>query len=103
MIGDAPGNRSRPIEWMQAMYARQRPAIVADRAAQERVVLESGLDWTIVKPPRLADGPATGPVRADAALRVGLMSRIRRADLAEFLLDEVDRPRFVRARVFVAG
>jgi putative NADH-flavin reductase len=31
------------------------------------------------------------------------MSRIRRADLAEAILDEIERPRFVGQAVFVVG
>ncbi len=56
-----------------------------------------------MKPPRLTDGPAAGRVRAPAGVRVGLLSRISRADLAAFMLDEIERGTFVRQRVFVRG
>ncbi|WP_035699811.1 NAD(P)-dependent oxidoreductase, partial [Glycomyces tenuis] len=35
----------------------------ADLAAMEDVVRDSGLDWTIVRPPRLTDKPAAGRYR----------------------------------------
>src|SRR3981189_3419592 len=36
------------------------PGIVADSAAMEDVFQQSGLDWTIVRPPPLTDRPYTG-------------------------------------------
>jgi uncharacterized protein YbjT (DUF2867 family) len=41
--------------------------VFADMRAMEEIVRASGLDWTIVLPPRLTDGPRTGRV----ASRVG--------------------------------
>lgn len=86
-----------------AVYQRRQPEDARDRREQERLVRESRLDWTIVKPPRLTDGVAGGHVRAGAAVRVGLLSKISRADLATFLMDEAERPKFVQQAVFVAG
>ena len=103
MIGGAQGNRSWPMEWMARSFARHAPGLARDREEQERIVAASGLDWTIVKPPRLTDGPATGRVRAGTDVRVGLLSRISRADLAGFMLDEIAQHTFVRQRVFVRG
>jgi hypothetical protein len=70
-------------------------------AEQERVVEASGLEWTLVKPPRPTDDGATGSIQAGPALPIGLMSRISRRALAEFILDEVASPHLPRARVFV--
>jgi putative NADH-flavin reductase len=61
----------------------------ADFARMERLLGESGLDWTIVRPPRLTDGPATGLVRSESGredFAHGPYS-ISRADLAVVLLD----------------
>ncbi len=104
MIGSGQGlRRSRPMEWMARSFERRHPAIAHDRAAQERIVLESGLRWTIVKPPRLTGGRARGRVRAAPDLPVGLLSSIRRADLAAFLLHETETCAFLRRRVVVKG
>jgi uncharacterized protein YbjT (DUF2867 family) len=55
-------------------------------AVMEEAVKHSGMDWTIVRPPRLIDGPLTGIYRraVDANLRRGY--RISRADLADAIL-----------------
>lgn len=88
---------------MTSMYQRQQPEGARDRLEQERLVRESGLDWTIIKPPRLMDGAASGRVRAGSDVRVGLLSRISRTDLSTFLLDEIEQPKFVGQAVFVVG
>jgi putative NADH-flavin reductase len=61
----------------------------ADFARMERTVAASGLDWTIVRPPRLTDGPATGRVRSEAGREDFVRGpySISRADLASMLLD----------------
>src|SRR5437016_5090413 len=61
----------------------------ADFGRMERLVRESGLDWTIVRPPRLSNGPTTGRVRSEAG-RKDLAHgpyHISRGDLAATLLD----------------
>jgi putative NADH-flavin reductase len=96
-------NWSWPVRWMSRSFRRSRPQVAADFLEMEKVVRESGLDWTIVKPPLLTSGPREGRTRVGPELRIGLMSRIRRADLAEAILDEIERPRHVGQAVFVVG
>ena len=100
IIGPAP-NRSRPMEWMARTFASWHPQAILDREEQERLVESSGLDWTIVKPPRLTDSLPKGLVQASASLRIGLLSKISRSDLAAFILDEIQTGRFVRQRIYV--
>ena len=101
MIGDLPANVSPPMRLMAELFRRQLPAVAEDRAAQEAALMASDVDWTLVKPPRLTDGPATGRPRAGPALSVGLLSRISRRDLARFLVGELADPHFLRQRVYV--
>jgi hypothetical protein len=52
----------------------------------ERIVMASGLDWTIARPPRLTNGPLTGRYRVENGHlpdRSALTS-ITRADVADF-------------------
>jgi putative NADH-flavin reductase len=73
----------------------------ADMLAMEDVVTASGLDWTVVRPPMLLNGPRTGKVvsRLDGNVRT---FTIRRADVAAFLLDAVADPTLIRAKVSIA-
>jgi putative NADH-flavin reductase len=60
--------------------------VCADMRRGEEVVRASGLDWTIMRPPRLTDKPATGRYRTalDRNLPRGLT--VSRADLAACML-----------------
>jgi putative NADH-flavin reductase len=64
----------------------------ADLAMMEDVLRDSGLDWTVVRPPRLTDGPVTGAYRTAYGqnLRRGLL--ISRADVAHFMLRALRQP-----------
>ena len=65
-------------------------ATFADKAAGERILTASLLDWTLAYPVLLTNKPATGPARAvDLAQldRLPGLPRISRADVAAFLLD----------------
>ena len=101
MIGHLPGNVSWPLRLMAALFRRQRPAVARDRALQEALVRATSITWTLVKPPRLTDGPPTGRHAAGPALGVSLLDRIAREDLARFLLTETAAPRFERHAVYV--
>lgn len=46
----------------------------------------SGLDWTLVRPPRLRDGKGPGSVVVGADASVGMMASVARADLARVLV-----------------
>ena len=74
-----------------------------DREAQERVVRNSKLDWTLVKPTRFADGGGSENVRAATNLDVGLRSRVSRDSVATFLLSEINAPRFSGQTAYVTG
>ena len=70
---------------------------IADHEAKEAIVQGSGLDWTIVRPPKLTSGKLTGRYRAGTRIStwtpVPLLSR---ADVAHFILNELAEPAFVR-------
>jgi putative NADH-flavin reductase len=61
---------------------------------KEALVRTSGLDWTLVRPGGLTDGPRTGAYQfgVDPTIRAGQVSR---ADVADFVLREVERNEFI--------
>ncbi len=78
--------------------------VARDSAEMERVVAASGLDWTVARPPRLTDGKLTGAYGvADGRMPDGARLTISRADVAHFLLDEVERPAHVQRIVGLAS
>ena len=89
--------------WKYVMFgALLRPAY-ADHVRQERVVEESDLDWTIVRPSAFADrSPA--PVRHGfGGSESGLRLKIARADVAAFLLAQVEDETYLRRAVSVSS
>jgi putative NADH-flavin reductase len=62
----------------------------ADHERQEAIVKGSSLDWTIVRPPHLKDGPRTGTYRHGfAATDTQIEGEISRADVADFMLKQL--------------
>jgi len=63
---------------------------VADHEAQEQIIRDSGVDWTIVRPPFLKDGPQTGDyAHGFDNDEVGLTLDVSRADVADFMLHQI--------------
>lgn len=69
---------------------------VADSAAMEHVICASKTDWTIVRPPRLLEGGIPRGYRVDRLPFQGSSWAMQRADVAAFLLDEVEKAGHVR-------
>jgi uncharacterized protein YbjT (DUF2867 family) len=61
-----------------------------DKDLQERIVRRSKLDWVIVRPVILTDGPKTNAYRALVNPRRWTWGFISRADVADFLVKQID-------------
>jgi putative NADH-flavin reductase len=60
--------------------------VLADGKAYAAIIQASRLDYTLVRPPRLTDGPLTERVRHAASLKLSSLSSISRADVAAFMV-----------------
>jgi putative NADH-flavin reductase len=61
-----------------------------DKSRQEKLIKDSSLDWTIVRPGVLTNGPKTGRYKVlckSSEWRNGIISR---ANVADFVLREID-------------
>ncbi|MFO0677018.1 MAG: NAD(P)H-binding protein [Polyangiaceae bacterium] len=65
-------------------------AQIEDRRTQERLVVESGLAWTLVRPTRLTDGPPRGRWREGEDERVGAFASIARRDVASAIVSALE-------------
>jgi uncharacterized protein YbjT (DUF2867 family) len=74
-----------------------------DGRAYARILESSHLDYTLVRPPRLTDGPLTGQVRHAACLPLGLGSSISRADVAAFMIKVASEELYIRASPMIAS
>lgn len=66
-------------------------------------IRESGLDWTVLRLPRLNDGPKSGRVRAGYLGRGEVGSSVSRADVADFMLKQTKDWRYVGQAPAVSG
>ena len=67
-----------------------------DKETMELMIVDSGLDWTVVRPPKLNDSTGIAHYTTGVDLPIRLWSSIGRADLAGFLIREAEDPQFVR-------
>jgi len=92
------------LDWLFFKYVL-RPLIfrniVAEHRRVEEIVRGSTLAWTIVRPPKLTNGPATG-YAASLEPQPKLFSAAR-ADVATFIADELQHNAYVRQAVFIAS
>lgn len=77
--------------------------LYADKARAERTLRQSALDWTLVYPTALTNGPRTGRYRVGERLALRGLPRISRADLAAFLLAQIDDRSYIRKGVLISG
>ena len=76
--------------------------IYADKITGERHILSSDLDWTLVQPAQLTDGPLTRTYRAGERLALRGMPKVSRADTAHFIIRQLDDAAYVRTTVLIA-
>lgn len=96
---DQPGWVDRIIRRLLLLMARN---VYEDMKQTVEAVRSSDLDWTVVRVPRLMDSPASGE------LRVGYLgdevgTSLSRVDLASFLVEIVDPPRYLREMPVVSS
>jgi uncharacterized protein YbjT (DUF2867 family) len=77
--------------------------VFADLAQMEDVLAGSGLDWTVVRPPRLTGKPLTGSYRTAYGqnLRGGLS--VPRADVAHYMLRVLGQPDTIKQVIGIAS
>jgi len=87
---------------MTPLIQRVLRAHYADLAHMEDVLRASDLDWTVVRPPRLTDGPLRRVYRTapERNLRRGLT--VSRADVAHYMLRTLADPATARQAMGVA-
>ena len=75
---------AKPILWLilKNMYT--------DLVRMETMVKASGLDWTILRPPSLTNGPRTGHYQVAVSQHLSRCFSISRADVADYMVNHLD-------------
>ena len=96
-VGESWGQISWPARIVFKTMLRN---IYSDHTAQEAVVRESLLDWTIVRAAILKDEPASGNYTPGNTAKV---AHISRADLADFLVRQVSDAAYSKQAISVTS
>jgi putative NADH-flavin reductase len=92
------------VRWLvrRVLYEGVLKWPVASQRAQWLTLSASGLDWTMVMPPMLTNGPARHRVRVDGEALPQRGMRISRADVADFMMQQIGSDRWVGKGVYIA-
>jgi putative NADH-flavin reductase len=74
---------------------------VASQISQWNNISHSNLDWTMVMPPMLTNGPGHGSYRVDGDALPRNGSRISREDVADFMMQQIDSPQWIKKGVYI--
>jgi len=96
---DRPGIADRVIKLLLRAFAGQ---VLEDAIVHVRVLEDSGVEWTVVRAPRLTDHPGRGEFRV-GWVGVNASTKISRDDLAAFVISQIDDPTYVRQMPFVSA
>jgi putative NADH-flavin reductase len=74
----------------------------ADLVLMEDILRDSGLDWTVVRPPKLTDKPLTGSYRTAYGQNLRGGWSIPRADVAHLMLSVLEQPATIKQVIGIA-
>ena len=98
--GNSRGHGGFIYDWLVFPLLLKR--VYDDKDVQEQIIRQSELDWTIVRPGLLTNGPETDRYRVLLDPAQWTAGSISRADVADFLVKEVTDRRFIgRAPVII--
>lgn len=97
-----PGERKALVDRVAAaaMKVVARP-IVEDKEAEIAALQGSAIEWVLVRPPRLTEGPVSGRYRVGLDVALGPRAVISRADVAHFLLSQLEDATWVGKAPFI--
>jgi putative NADH-flavin reductase len=75
--------------------------IYDDKDRQEALIKDSALQWTIVRPAPFRQRPARGPLQAVVDVRGVTLRSITPAEVAVFVVDEIENSRYVKQAPFI--
>jgi len=96
--GDGFIMRHAGVRIAKALFGK----VYHDLAAMEDLLHDSGLDWTILRPPQLTDKPLTGHYRTAVGHNVRGGRSIPRADVAHCMLAAVGQPETIGRVIGIA-
>lgn len=100
-LGDSSSNLN--FFWKHIMFGWLLKKAFLDHRLQEKYVFESGLDYTIVRPSAFTDGVmANGYKVGFDGNAKGLQLKITRADVADFILQQLNSGKYLKKAVSIS-
>ncbi len=96
--GDKPGFLDKTLNLAIFILLRR---IIQDGVEHARLIQESDLDWVIVRATRLTNGPKTGDYSV-GLVRKGVRYRVSRADVADFMLNQLEDDTYLRQMPYIS-
>jgi len=98
-----PGRQILHADSVQPVGKGRSAQAHADLARMEDILRDSGLNWTVVRPPRLTHKPLTGAYRLAYGqnLRGGFL--ISRANVAHHMLRVLEQPKTIQQAIGIAN
>jgi putative NADH-flavin reductase len=85
MVGDGLG-LSAINRFLLGIFRSLNRALYEDKVRAEKLIRESGLDWVVVRPPKLKHMPGRGNYRVGQTLDINLPAGLAYADVADFMV-----------------
>lgn len=94
VTGFGTGKSANYVGWFVKLFLKYfLKDVYADKAKMEELITESALNWLIVRPGRLFDGPRTEQYRIETSLYKGInIGAINRSDVADYLVKQAEQP-----------
>ena len=96
---DKPGVPDKIFGFVMNTFFKK---VITDAKAHAEVLRKSGLDWTIVRGPRLTNGPLTKKYRV-GWVGVNSSTSASRKDVAHFIIHELETSEYVHEMPFVSN
>jgi putative NADH-flavin reductase len=94
-VGDSKDDLGKMFTWFFMPLLLKNA--FADKEIQEQYIRESGIDWTIVRPAYLDNGPRTGNYLVWTGRKPAeATNKISRADVAHFMLKQLVTDTYVK-------
>lgn len=105
VTGFGAGESRYYVSWFVNLFLKYfLKEVYEDKTKMEEIIAHSTMNWIIVRPGRLLDKEATGNYRIENSLFKGIkIGGINRSDLADFLLDQAERPSQLKKYVAISG
>jgi nucleoside-diphosphate-sugar epimerase len=100
MTARGVGDSAREVPWLFSLIVKISNVsyAYADHAAQEKILEDSGLDWTVVRPTMLTDKNEDVSVLYNIKGEGKIKTSISRNAVAHFIVEAIDKGEFIKQK-----